>query len=124
MTKRAAYPSSPLKKKGSPQKRESGLEFAVRQELMALQIPFIPQCRIGKYTADFLVGGRLIIEADGALYHATETAAMKSRNALRSYVHDRVRDSWFQGMGYTTLRLTERQIRNGEFKLILARELR
>jgi very-short-patch-repair endonuclease len=121
--RKRAYPQSPLKKLGAPQKKETSLERAVRLELMEKHIPFQKQCRIGKYTVDFLVGGRLVIEADGAMYHATEQAALKSRNAMKSYVHDRVRDAWLAGMGYETLRLTERDIRSGKFKLILSRAL-
>jgi very-short-patch-repair endonuclease len=78
---------------------ESILESILRVRLRAAGINVRSQVPIGRYRADFLVDGWLIIEADGAL-HGTEM----------QFASDRERDSFFVGNGFPVLRFTYRQI--------------
>ncbi|WP_300265579.1 DUF559 domain-containing protein [Microbacterium sp.] len=80
---------------------DSGLESLLRLRLHILGITLRCQVVIrdvGK--VDFVVGGRLILEADGKENHASETKRHK----------DRVRDAAASALGYETLRFDYAQI--------------
>lgn len=47
----------------------SSLEKLISIELLAVGIPYIHNCRVGRYWADFLIYDRVIIECDGAYWH-------------------------------------------------------
>jgi very-short-patch-repair endonuclease len=53
------------------------------------------QVQQGRYRVDFLANNWLVIEIDGAAYHSSEEA--KAR--------DRERDNYFEGLGYSVLRI-------------------
>jgi very-short-patch-repair endonuclease len=60
--------------------------------------------RVGRWTVDFLwPDRRLVVEADGYLYHRGKVA----------FEDDRERDLGLRGLGYEVLRLSEKQIAEG-----------
>lgn len=80
---------------------DSGLESLLRLRLHLLGIRLDCQIVIdGVGRVDFVVGGRLILEADGKENHASET----KRHA------DRIRDAAASALGYETLRFDYAQI--------------
>lgn len=72
------------------------IEARLARALNQASIPFQPQVPIGRYRADFLVRGQLVVECDGASYHDPAT--------------DEVRDKAVEEMGHSVLRLTGSQI--------------
>ena len=76
-------------------KSESGTETIIRLRLRAQRIHVRTQVNIaGVGRVDFLVGDRLIIEADSREHH------------LPAYQSDRTRDRVAIGLGYVVIRLT------------------
>ncbi|HEV2081789.1 MAG TPA: DUF559 domain-containing protein [Brevundimonas sp.] len=63
--------------------------------LVAAGIRLDFQVEEGRYRVDFLINKWLVVEVDGAAYHSSPEA--KSR--------DQMRDGYFEGLGYTVLRL-------------------
>lgn len=73
---------------------ETGIEKMVRQELDALQIPYLQEHYIHPYTIDFYLPiYQIAIEVDGVYWHNPE--------------HDQQRDAYLQQKGITTLRITD-----------------
>lgn len=83
---------------------DSGLESLVRLRLHHLGITARTQVRIaGVGEVDFLIGDRLIIEADGKSNHDDgSTTDLKARGSLRH--KDLLRDARAAALGYETLR--------------------
>lgn len=84
-------------------KGETSIEAAIRHALDALDIAYLPQHPIGRYSADFFlpqVG--VLIETDGTYWHSLDPA------------RDARRDAWMRRRGYTTIRIAEREIATGE----------
>ena len=74
---------------------ESPAEDCLKAELIARDLDFETQKSIGKYRVDFFFRvGNLIVEVDGAEYHATG----------RQFLKDFDRDSKLMKRGYTVLR--------------------
>lgn len=74
---------------------ESPAEDCLKSELIARDMDFEMQKSIGKYRVDFFFpAGNLIVEVDGAEYHATG----------RQFLKDFDRDSKLMKRGYTVLR--------------------
>jgi very-short-patch-repair endonuclease len=60
------HPNKILSAKG----HETGIEREMRKALSALNVPFQPQLRIGRYFVDFAIPSKMIaIEVDGAYWH-------------------------------------------------------
>lgn len=72
------------------------IERPLAAALEAEGIAWEAQVPIGSYRADFLVDGRLVVEADGARWHDSGV--------------DEARDRVLAGLGYPTLRLTGRAV--------------
>lgn len=79
---------------------ETGLEATVRMELTRLRVPFKQEVDIGRWTVDFLAEGRWVIEADGDYWHASPK--VRQRDARR--------DVQLAAMGYTVVRLAEKDV--------------
>ncbi|MGN6741830.1 MAG: DUF559 domain-containing protein [Amnibacterium sp.] len=78
---------------------ESGLETIARLLLQQAGLGVVPQVDIpGVGRVDLVVDGRLIVELDGAEWHADR------------FEEDRARDSAAARLGYRTLRFTYRQV--------------
>lgn len=58
------------------------------------------QVPIGRYRADFVVDGWLVVEIDGAAYHSSREAVAR----------DRERDRYMAGLGLTVLRIPARTV--------------
>lgn len=79
---------------------ESGIETMLRLALRRLRVRVRSQVVVpGVGRVDFLIGERLVIEADGYEWHADRDA----------FERDRARDREFVGRGYLVLRVTYRQ---------------
>lgn len=86
---------------------ETSIERAVREALEARGVPHVAQAGIGRWTVDFLVMGRLVIEADGDYWHTLrpEVDARKTHELTR--------------MGYAVRRLSESVINSDGFSAAL-----
>ena len=77
------------------------IEARLVRALERLELSFRPQVQIGRFTVDFLVGDRLVVECDGAGYH--------------DYLSDHARDLELERLGYRVLRVSGGEIyRNAE----------
>lgn len=83
----------------------SSIEDVVARLLDALNIRYKRQAFIGRCLVDFfLLEKRLVIECDGTYWHS-----LPGRQES-----DQRRDSWLQSKGFKVIRLTEREIRDGD----------
>ena len=74
-------------KKAQP---DSKIEIGLYNLLAEAGIPFEFQYSIGRYRADYLIGGHLIVELDGPQHEAKR---------------DDIRDKYLSRLGYTTIRV-------------------
>ena len=89
----------------------TSIESAVIAVLEALGIEFVHQARLGRYRVDLLIPGRkLVIECDGEYWHSI------SANTER----DQRRDRDLTALGYTVLRLAEKDIKRDAAALVRA----
>src|SRR4051812_585062 len=80
---------------------ESVGETRARLALVEAGIPFEPQAIIGgRFEADFLIDGWLVLEVDGRKYHSDPKA----------FQADRERDAVMAWLGYRVLRFTHHQV--------------
>jgi very-short-patch-repair endonuclease len=80
---------------------ESVGETRARIGLVAARIAFEPQALVGgRFQADFLIDGWLVLEVDGREYHSAQDA----------FVADRERDAFMAWLGYRVLRFTHHQV--------------
>lgn len=80
---------------------ESGGESLLKYHLIADSILFAQQVTVaGVGRVDFLLGDRLVVEVDGAEFHATRA----------SFEEDRRRDAVLSALGYRVLRFSYTQI--------------
>lgn len=80
---------------------ETALEAKVRAEIERLQLPFKQEVRVGRWTVDFVVKARWIVEADGEYWHSKPRVKMR----------DAKRDEELRGLGYTVVRLPEKTVK-------------
>ena len=79
----------------------SGGESLAKFEFMSAGIPFAQQVQItAGVRVDFLLGRRLVVEIDGAEFHATP----------EGFEEDRRRDTLLRALGYRVLRFSYRQV--------------
>ena len=84
----------------------TSIEVIVRDLLDSLKIRYRFQHPIGSFVTDFYIPcRRLVIECDGEYWHGLP--GVKEKDARR--------DAWLRKMGYRVLRLSESQIRSGDF---------
>lgn len=81
-------------------KGETRLEAAVRIVLTEATIPFEQEAKVGRWAVDFLVAGRIVLEADGDYWH--------QRPGVRE--RDSRRDAKLARLGYTVVRLSEADV--------------
>lgn len=72
----------------------------VRGKLRSKEMELAMQVPIGRYRADFVVDGWLVVEIDGAAYHSSKEAVAR----------DRERDRYMTGLGMTVLRIPARTV--------------
>jgi very-short-patch-repair endonuclease len=81
---------------------ESGVESIFRVRARAAGLEFRVQVELPGSRVDFLFGSRLIVEVDGAEYHA----------GVDAFTRDRERDAWHAALGYHVMRFTYDQVVN------------
>lgn len=106
-------------KKVSPKKVKNTIEAKVENILQSLHIPYEPQVSIDKYTVDFLVDKKYVVECYGDYWHCNPhqyTSSYfnkgKRKTAEEIWDRDNERKSQFEKMGYKFLCLWERDINN------------
>jgi DNA helicase II / ATP-dependent DNA helicase PcrA len=55
------------------------IERRLAEAMRRAEVPFEVQVPLGRFRADFVVDGRIVVEADGAAYHDAETDAARDR---------------------------------------------
>lgn len=112
------------RKKEKKVKEKSTIETKVEQILQSLSIPYEPQAVIDKYTVDFLVDKKYIVECYGDYWHCNPhqyTSSYfnkgKKKTANEIWSRDMERKAQFEKMGYKFLCLWENEI-NGNPKIV------
>lgn len=82
---------------------ETSIERRVREQITIAELPFTQEAQIGPWIVDFLIGDRLVIEADGSYWHTK-----------RPHVDQRKTDD-LQARGYIVWRLAEPYILRADF---------
>ena len=95
------------------------IEHKVEQILQSMQVSYTPQASIDKYTVDFLVNEKYIVECYGDYWHCNPhqyTSSYfnkgKKKTAEEIWERDTQRKEQFEKMGYKFLCLWESEIRN------------
>lgn len=98
------------------ERRETSIEKWVRDVLIKLCVPFVPQAPVGNFVVDFLVPSRqLIIQTDGDYWHGNPAVYTKDfltpRQRKRREL-DRLCDRQAGALGFQILRLWEADIKS------------
>ena len=95
------------------------IESKVEQILQSMNVPYKPQASIDKYTVDFLVNEKYIVECYGDYWHCNPhqyTSSYfnkgKKKTAEEIWNRDMERKAQFEKMGYKFLCLWENEINN------------
>lgn len=95
------------------------IEHKVEQILQSMQVSYTPQASIDKYTVDFLVNEKYIVECYGDYWHCNPhqyTSSYfnkgKKKTAEEIWERDTQRKEQFEKMGYKFLCLWENEIKN------------
>lgn len=91
-------------------KRATKCELSVAKFLWAERVVYIAQCPFqveGRtYFADFYIPAlKLVVEIDGS-----------GHDSPQQFYYDRERDALLESIGISTLRITNREVRSGEYK--------
>ena len=87
-------------------KAETSIEKTVREALKKMDVAFIQEHRVGRYSIDFFIPSKNIcLEADGKYWHSW--GASKERESRR--------DEYIKGLGYRVYHLPEENIRGDIF---------
>lgn len=107
------------RKNGKKVSQGNTIETKVATILESLNVPFEQQVTIDKYTVDFLVDKKYIVECYGDFWHCNPhqyTSSYfnrgKKKTAEEIWERDNQRKEQFQKMGYKFLCLWEDDIRN------------
>jgi very-short-patch-repair endonuclease len=112
-----------MPRRSKPEKKaavqSNTIENKVEQILQSLNVPYQPQVVIDKYTVDFLVDGKYIVECYGDYWHCNPhqyTSSYfnrgKKKTAEEIWNRDMERKEQFEKMGYKFLCLWENEIKN------------
>jgi len=111
-----------LKHKKKSTQQLNKIETTVQNMLNALQVSYIPNAQVDKYSVDFLIEGKYIIECYGDFWHCNPTKYApsyynkgKKKTASDIWERDESRKNLFQSLGYKFLHLWESEI-NGNQK--------
>lgn len=112
------------RKKEKKVREKTTIETKVEKILQSLSIPYEPQATIDKYTVDFLVDKKYIVECYGDYWHCNPhqyTSSYfnkgKKKTANEIWTRDMERKAQFEKMGYKFLCLWENEI-NGNPKIV------
>lgn len=79
---------------------ESSLERVVRHELERLGVRFEREVKIGRYSIDFLIEGRIALEADGDYWHTK-----------LHHLRDEQKDIYLHANGFKVVRVSESMVK-------------
>ncbi len=95
------------------------IENKVEKILQSMDVQYTPQASIDKYTVDFLVNEKYIVECYGDYWHCNPhqyTSSYfnkgKKRTAEEIWERDQKRKEYFETLGYKFLCLWENEINN------------
>jgi very-short-patch-repair endonuclease len=107
------------RKSGKKVSKVNTIETKVATILESMNVPFEQQVAIDKYTVDFLVGKKYIVECYGDFWHCNPhqyTSSYfnrgKKKTAQEIWERDTQRKEHFEKMGYKFLCLWENEINN------------
>lgn len=107
------------RKSGKKVSKVNTIETKVATILESMNVPFEQQVAIDKYTVDFLVDKKYIVECYGDFWHCNPhqyTSSYfnrgKKKTAEEIWERDNQRKEYFQKMGYKFLCLWESDIKN------------
>lgn len=116
---------SKTNKKTAPKK--SIIETKVEKIIKSLNLPYQDQMKIGKYTVDFLIDDRYIVECYGDFWHCNPTKYTGSffnrgakKTAEEIWNRDRRRKLELEQMGYKFMCVWEEEV-NASSKLVSSR---
>lgn len=96
---------------------KNNIEAKVEKIIQSLNLPYQPQAVIDKYTVDFLIDGKYIVECYGDFWHCNPhqyTSSYfnkgKKKTAQAIWERDTQRKEQFEKMGYKFLCLWENEI--------------
>lgn len=105
------------KKKEKKTKVKNTIETKVERILKSLHLPYEPQAVVDKYTVDFLVDEKYVIECYGDFWHCNPSKygpdffnRGKKKTAKEIWDRDLCRKSKFEELGYEFLSLWESEI--------------
>jgi G:T-mismatch repair DNA endonuclease (very short patch repair protein) len=108
-------------------KKKSGIEEKVEKLIEKFDISYTDQACLGKYTVDFLVDDKYIIECYGDFWHCNPTKYTGSffnkgskKTAQEIWERDKKRKDELEKMGYKFLCLWESEI-NAATKLVYSK---
>ncbi len=100
------------------------IEQTVFNILKSMKVNATPQVTIDKYTVDFLIGDKYIIECYGDFWHCNPQKYSpsyfnkgKRKTAKEIWERDLHRKSLFESMGYTFIFLWESEIKKNPKKI-------
>lgn len=98
---------------------QNTIEHKVEQILQSMNVPYVQQATIDKYTVDFLINKKYIVECYGDYWHCNPhqyTSSYfnkgKKKTAEEIWERDANRKEHFEKMGYKFLCLWEHEIKN------------
>jgi len=99
--------------------QQNTIEQKVATILSSMNVAFVPQVTIDKYTVDFLVNKKYIVECYGDYWHCNPeqyTSSYfnkgKKKTAGEIWERDNQRKEYFEKQGYKFLSLWETEIKN------------
>jgi very-short-patch-repair endonuclease len=97
------------------------IETTVQNMLKAFKVSYEPNAQVDKYSVDFLVEGKYIIECYGDFWHCNPTKYSpsyynrgKKKTASDIWKRDECRKNFFESLGYKFLHLWESEIKGNQ----------
>ena len=112
------------RKNHKPIDRRSKIEVKVERLLCQMELPFIAQARVDKYTVDFLIKNRYVLECYGDFWHCNPTIYSpdffnrgNKQYAAEIWDKDSQRQLYLEKQGFLFLAVWETEI-NGSLKIV------
>lgn len=101
-----------MARKYARRRKRSGFEIMLEEWFQEQDWRIQPQAAIGRCHVDFLIGERLVVEAQGCYFHGCEKCQKKlSKRQLRRRAQDRLRFLFLTQAGYLVLPLWECEVK-------------
>ena len=97
------------------------IEQTVSSILSRLNLPFKEQVSVDKYTVDFLVDDKYIVECYGDFWHCKPNSKYekpKMKEQVTNIDNDKIKNEVAKSNGYTLLRFWESDIQENRFEVV------